>query len=126
MFERFKTHLNDNKKNNAYVESLPTYYVVALWARWGIMEVKFSGRYKTENGVKIPLVWQWDDHNGTYKEWILRDIRYTTTGFIKGWYYNKADAEVAVKKAEDDSLKTEQAFQAKVNDIIKEKRNNHL
>lgn len=69
-------------------------YLVALWANYGVREYAFSGKYKiNEKGVAIPLVYDYDDHNGTCDSWFLRPITCTTTGFIIFWTPYKGIAE---------------------------------
>lgn len=88
-----KKVLPNTKKTSEYLSKLPKMYLIAYWARWGITEFPFSGEYITRNGKDYPLVWDYDDHNGTDDSFYLRPIDYTTTGYIIGWTQFKNEAE---------------------------------
>lgn len=78
--------LKDTKRTRKYILSLPCMYLVSCWARWGVREFPFSGKYiTTADGTSVPLVYQFDDHNGERDEWRLTRIDCTTTGIIGGW-----------------------------------------
>lgn len=85
--------LKCNEKNDRFVESLPKIYLVGYWARYGVREYPFANKY-TKDG--IPYVYNFDDHNGTYDEYILEPITNVTTGIIKVWSFNKAIANEIV------------------------------
>lgn len=89
-----RKHLPYNRKNFEKIESLPKIYLVACWARWGIMPLPFSGKYIYDEWSKemVPLVYQCDDHNGEYAEFVLRKITHITTGQIMCWCENEARA----------------------------------
>lgn len=89
--------LKNNKKTKAYLDSLPKIYLVGCWARYGIMEFPFTEKYFSEKGISIPIVYDYDDHNGTCDNWYLRRIDHTTTGQIVLWTQSKS---VASKIAE--------------------------
>lgn len=77
---------NNNPKTRKYLDSLPKYYLIARWGAWGVREFPFSGKYYRDyDGVDIPLVYMYNDHNGTCDQYELIRIDYTTTGFIAGW-----------------------------------------
>ena len=81
-----KKVLPNTKKNRDKLDAMPKMYMVACWARYGVQSFPFSGKYtKGECGEDIPLVWQYDDHNGTCNHFYLRPITLTTTGWIKVW-----------------------------------------
>lgn len=88
-----------NQKTKDKLAKLPKIYLVACWARYGVLDFPFSGKYKKVKDADspliryIPLVWDFDDHNGTYPEYVLRPINWTTTGFIRGWFYTKQQAK---------------------------------
>lgn len=57
-----------------------------MWVKYGIREYPFSGEYFTdEDGRDIPLVYVYDDHNGTTDNFYLRRIDQTTSGRIIIW-----------------------------------------
>lgn len=82
-----------------YLKSLPKFYLVACWARYGIVEFPYSEKdVFDEKEGDVPLVWEYDDCNGTSDEYYLRKITDTTTASIWNWYNNKSVAEEAVKR----------------------------
>lgn len=94
-----RKHLPYNQKTKDKLAKLPKIYLVACWARYGVLDFPFSGKYKKVKDADspliryIPLVWDYDDHNGVYPEYILRPITWTTTGLIQGWFYTKQQAK---------------------------------
>lgn len=73
------------------LNKLPKMYLVAFWAHYGVTDFPFSGKYekrfdeKLGYTIDVPLVYQYDDHNGTCDDFFLRPIDYTTTGQIVVW-----------------------------------------
>ena len=88
-----KTIMKNNKRTKAKLEKMSKMYIVGQWAHYGTMEFYFSGKYENVNGVNIPLVWQYDDFNGTCDNWYLRKITSTTTGMIFFWTHSRGIAE---------------------------------
>ena len=87
--------LKNNKKTKAYLDSLPKIYLVACWAGYGVMEFPFTGKYVQDeyiNNISVPLVYDYDDCNGTCDNWYLRKITNTTTGQIVVWTQSKSMA----------------------------------
>lgn len=95
-----KKKLKWTEKNRAYVDSLPKIYLIGFWANWGAMELPFVGKFVYDEELKqhVPLVYDYDDHNGTEPAWYLRKITYTTTGQILTWTENKLAAELICSK----------------------------
>ena len=91
MMKRLRKVLPNNEKTKKYLDSLPKIYLVACWAKYGVMEFPFSGKYKDKEHLQ-PLVWQYDDLNGTSDNWYLKSIEDTTTGSIYLWTFSKEDA----------------------------------
>ena len=92
--------LKSTPKTEVYLDSLPKIYLVACWAGYGVMEFPFTGKYvqdKYRNNISVPLVYDYDDFNGTCDNWYLRKITNTTTGQIVVWTQSKS---VASKIAE--------------------------
>lgn len=90
--------LKNDSKTKAYLNSLPKIYLVACWAKYGVQEYPFTGKYKTnEKGISIPLVYDYDDFNGTCDNYYLRRLDHVTTGWIVMWTQHK---EIADKIAE--------------------------
>ena len=89
-------------KTKAYLDSLPKIYLVCCWARYGVMEFPFTGKYKTnEKGISIPIVYDYDDHNGTCDNWYLRRIDFVTTGQIIMWTQSKMTADMIAELFND-------------------------
>ena len=85
-----KKFLPYTPENTAKVEALPKVYIVAVWAHYGVREYAFTGKFD-KNGE--PLVYNYDDHNGTHAEWVLTPISYVTTGWIQFWTFSKEVAD---------------------------------
>lgn len=78
--------LKNNKHTKAFLNSLPKIYLVGCWARYGVYDYPFTGKYYTnEQGISIPMVYDYDDHNGTCDNWYLRRLDHVTTGKILLW-----------------------------------------
>jgi hypothetical protein len=78
--------LKNTLKTKEYLRNLPTLYLVGCWANCGVREYHFTGKYELdEYGTSIPLVYDYDDHNGTCDNWYLRRLDYVTTGKIIMW-----------------------------------------
>lgn len=88
-----------NQKTRDKLAKLPKIYLVACWAHYGVLDFPFSGKYKKVKDADgpliryIPLVWDFDDHNGVYPEYVLRPITWTTTAAIRGWVRNEQQAK---------------------------------
>ena len=93
-----RKRLPDNQKTRDKLAKLPKIYLIACWAHYGVLEFPFSGKYKKVKDADgplvryIPLVWDFDDHNGVYPEYVLRPITWTTTAAIRGWVRNEQQA----------------------------------
>ena len=92
-----KKVLKNTAKTKKYLDSLPKIYMVGLWAKYGVREYPFTEKYFSENGFSIPLVYYYDDCNGTCDNWYLRRIDRVTTGQVLLWTQSKS---VASKVAE--------------------------
>lgn len=85
-----KKILKNNKQTKEYLESLPRLYAVVEWAKYGILELPWSGKY---NKLNIPLVYVYCDNNGECDEYRLMPIVLATSGRIISWYHHKELAE---------------------------------
>jgi len=85
-----KKILENTAETREYLKSLPKIYMIAKWAGYGVREFPFAGKY-TENG--IPLIFDYDDQNGTCDCYFLRKLTDTTTGWIYAWTTSKSRAE---------------------------------
>lgn len=108
-----RKRLKNTKKNKDKLAKLPKIYLVACWARYGVLEFPFSGRYKKINKKPVPLVWDYDDHNGTYPEYVLRPITWTTTAAIRGWLRDEQQAKDTAEFCEKRRLQAQQELQRK-------------
>ena len=86
--------LKNTAKTRAYLDSLPKIYLVACWAKYGVMELPFTGKYKKNIfGISVPLVYQYDDFNGFCGHYYLRCITSTTSGRIIMWTETESVAD---------------------------------
>ena len=88
-----KKILKNTAKTMAYLEGLPKIYMVGYWAKYGVREYPFTEKYFSENGFSVPLVYDYDDHNGTCDNWYLRRLDLVTSGAVIMWTQNKAVAD---------------------------------
>lgn len=85
-----KTIMPRTKRNLDKLEKLDTIYMVGIWARAGVREFWNSGKVNKDG---IPLVYNYDDHNGTADQYELVPITWTTTGTILCWTTSKTYAQ---------------------------------
>lgn len=103
-----------NQKTKDKLAKLPKIYLIACWAHYGVLEFPFSGKYKKIKDTDspliryIPLVWDFDDHNGTYPEYVLRPITWTTTAAIRGWVSNEQQAKDTAEFCEKRRVQAEE------------------
>ena len=94
--------LRNNSKTKAYLDNLPKIYLVGYWARYGVMDYPFTGKYVTdEKGISIPIVYDYDDHNGTCDNWYLRRLDHVTSGMIVIWTQCKMTADMIAELFND-------------------------
>lgn len=89
-----KKVLKNTAKTKAYLDSLPKIYLVGCWAKYGVREYPFTGKYEQDKyyGI-VPLVYDYDDHNGTCDNYYLRKLPWVTTGQIVMWTEFKSVAD---------------------------------
>lgn len=92
-----RKHLPDNQKTKDKLAKLPKLYIICCLAHTGCLEYPFTGKYD-ENG--IPLVYQFDDHNGAYWEYRLTKATEVTTGYVHEWTTNADEVQGLVDKWE--------------------------
>lgn len=86
--------LKNNSKTKVYLDSFPKIYLVGCWAKYGVQDYLFTGKYETnEKGISIPIVYDYDDCNGTCDNYWLRRLDHVTSGQIIMWTQNKAVAD---------------------------------
>jgi hypothetical protein len=92
---RLRKKLPNDEKTREFLSSLPRVYLIATWAKTGVWEFPFAGEYQFDKYAQcdVPMVYQYDDFNGTEDNYWLRKITYTTTGFIIGWSFDKEEAQ---------------------------------
>lgn len=81
--------LKSTAKTKTYLDSLPKIYGVFLWAKWGILELPWSGKLGKDG---MPLCYIYYDGNGTCDEYHLAPINYASSGAFHGWYEDKESA----------------------------------
>ena len=84
--------LKNTAKTKAYLDSLPKVYGIFLWAKWGILEFPWSGKY-TKGDIVVPLVYNYYDANGMCDEYHLVPINSCSSGAFWDWYEFKNNAE---------------------------------
>ena len=82
--------LKTTSRTKKYLDSLPKIYGIFLWAKWGMLELPWTGKVDT-NGD--PLVYIYYDANGTHDEWHLVPIHCASSGAFHGWYEDKNTAD---------------------------------
>lgn len=87
--------LKNTAKTNAYLNSLPKIYGLFLWARWGILELPWTGKYDKDG---FPLVYIYYDCNGSRDDYYLGAIHQASSGGFWGWYENKDTAKEVQEK----------------------------
>ena len=92
---RLRKKLPNCEKTRDFLNGLPRVYLVETWAHTGVWEFPFAGEYHFDKYAQcdVPMVYQYDDINGTEDNYYLRKITYTTTGFIVGWTFDKEEAQ---------------------------------
>ena len=81
--------LKNTPKTKEYLDNLVKIYGIFLWAKWGMLELPWTGKYNKEGE---PLVYIYYDANGMCDEYHLVPIRSASSGGFHGWYtdYNTA------------------------------------
>jgi hypothetical protein len=92
-----KKILKNTPKTKAYLDSLPKVYGIFLWAKWGILELPWSGKY-TKGDIAVPLVYHYYDANGTCDEYRLVPITSCSSGAFWDWYEFKNNAKEVQEK----------------------------
>lgn len=76
-------------------------YLIGCWVQYGYLPLSFSGKYKSSE----PLVWNFDDHNGEYDEFVLTPISKITTGMVIGWTFEEEEAKRQVAELNERKVK---------------------
>lgn len=108
-----KKVLKNNKKTKQYLDKLPKMYIVGRWAKFGVSDYSFTGKYIEVDGISIPLVYKYYDANGTTDMWYLCPITQVTTGAVIMWTQNKPIAERIAKALNTEDEKRLQELRGK-------------
>lgn len=93
------------KKLEEKISKQPKVYLIACWARWGIREYHWTGKWFIgTTGRPIPIVYYYNDHNGTYEEYQQIPITFTTTGICADWSFYKEMAQHLANKLNEIDL----------------------
>jgi hypothetical protein len=92
-----KKILKNTPKTKAYLESLPKVYGIFLWAKWGILELPWSGKY-IKGDIAVPLVYNYYDANGTCDEYHLVPITSCSSGGFWNWFEDSEAAKEVQEK----------------------------
>ena len=101
--------LENTKETKEYLASLPRIYLVVRYFGIALLEFPFTGKYEKAGEREkdhcdlVPLVYDYDDCNGTCDNYFLRKITYTTTGWIIAWCYTLEEAEELRAKKEKEN-----------------------
>ena len=99
--QRVRKILKSTPKTKKYLESLPKLYGIFLWAKWGMLELSWTGKYDKKTG--LPLVYIYHDFNGMHEEYYLSTIDKASSGGFYYWYETKEQAE-EIKKQLNEAL----------------------
>ena len=89
--------LKNTAKTKVYLDSLSKVYGIFLWAKWGILELPWSGKY-TKGDIAVPLVYHYYDANGMCDEYHLVPITSCSSGAFWDWYETEEGAKYAQEK----------------------------
>lgn len=73
----------------------PPIYVICCWTRVSYLSFPFTGKYDKKGR---PLVYQFDDHNGLYPEYCLRNVNEVTSAHICEWTTDYDDVQQLITK----------------------------
>ena len=79
--------LENNSKTREYLDGLPKIYLVVRWIGYGVLDFPFTGEFVKDGitGEMEPVVYAYNDHNGTADQWELKQITNTTSGWCYCW-----------------------------------------
>lgn len=114
-----KTAFPDDAKAREKLEKLPKIWYVGFWAHYGVRSEILGGFDRDGH----PLVWYFDDHNGTYSEWVLTRLEYTTTGAVITWgdARRREKLEKIADLLEADLIKRQQEMREKLQEEMRKK-----
>ena len=82
-------------KTRQRLSRYPTIYIICSWARVSYLSFPFTGKYDNKG---FPLVYQFDDHDGLYPEYCLRNVNEVTSAHICEWTTNADDVQRLITK----------------------------
>ena len=84
-----KKVLKNNLKTQRYLNKLRKVYLIGHWYRYGVREYPFAGKFVQDEVLGlIPLVYHYDDRNGTVDNWYLVKLSSVTTGSIISYSFS--------------------------------------
>lgn len=92
--------LKNTAKTKAYLDSLPKVYGIFMWAKWGMLEFPWPGKYTECDiaDIAVPLVYNYYDANGTRDEYQLMPITSCSSGGFWCWFEDKEAAKEVQEK----------------------------
>lgn len=88
-----KKILKNNLKTQRYLNKLRKVYLIGHWYRYGVREYPFAGKFVQDEVLGlIPLVYHYDDRNGTVDNWYLVKLSSVTTGSIISYSFSYENA----------------------------------
>lgn len=85
----------NNEETKEYFEKLPKVYLIVRWVDWGILDFPLE-EIHIENDKVIPVVWEYNDHNGETDRYELVPYNRTTSGEIFTWTIDRDAAVMLV------------------------------
>ena len=82
-------------KTRQRLSRYPTIYIICYWTRVSYLSFPFTGKYDNKGR---PLVYQFDDHDGLYPEYCLRNVNEVTSAHICEWTTNVDDVQRLITK----------------------------
>ena len=82
-------------KTRQRLSRYPTIYIICYWTRDSYLSFPFTGKYDNKGR---PLVYQFDDHDGLYPEYCLRNVNEVTSAHICEWTTNADDVQRLITK----------------------------
>lgn len=88
----------DDTKTIEKIMAFPKVYIVACWAHWGVRSYPFV----TLDENNEPLVWNYNDHNGTADQYELVPLHWVTSASIFTWTFDERVANKIAELLEED------------------------
>ena len=82
-------------KTRQRLSRYPTIYIICYSAHVSCLSFPFTGKHDSKGR---PLVYQFDDHDGLYPEYCLRNVNEVTSAHICEWTTNADDVQRLITK----------------------------